>query len=84
MKNSDLSGCKLCGADLRNADLEMSNLENADLRGANLQGANLRNAKIKGVLIDKNGKQYILDNFNDILFGFKFTEQDKNFDIEET
>lgn len=84
LKNSDLSGCKLCGADLRNADLEMSNLENADLRGANLQGANLRNAKINGVLIDKNGKQYILDNFNDILFGFKFTEQDKNFDVEET
>lgn len=82
LKNSDLSGSKLCGADLRKADLEMSNLVNADLRGANLQEANLRNVEIKGVLIDKNGMQYILDNFNDILFGLKFTEQDKESDIE--
>ncbi|EJC4633013.1 pentapeptide repeat-containing protein [Salmonella enterica] len=45
---ADLRGANLCGAYLRGADLRGANLCGADLRGANLCGAYLRGANLRG------------------------------------
>jgi hypothetical protein len=45
---TDLSQCKLRGADLRNRNLEGVDLRGAKLYATQLQGANLTNAKIDG------------------------------------
>ena len=46
LKNCNLSGCNLQGADLRDA-----NLTNSDLQGVNLRGADLSGADLEGVLL---------------------------------
>lgn len=49
---SDLSGCKLAGADLSGANLSGIRLAFADLRGANLVGANLTLTDLAGARLD--------------------------------
>jgi hypothetical protein len=48
LRDANLFGADLGGADLRCADLYGANLRGADLRGANLYGANLRDADLYG------------------------------------
>ncbi|EED4742976.1 pentapeptide repeat-containing protein [Salmonella enterica] len=48
LRDADLFGANLCGADLRGADLRDADLFGADLLGANLRGANLRDADLRG------------------------------------
>lgn len=49
---SDLSGCRLTGANLADADLSGVRLAFADLRGASLRGAMLRWADLAGARLD--------------------------------
>lgn len=83
LKGADLSECKLRNADLREANLEMANLCNADLRGANLQGAKLEKVKMAGARIDGNIKQYIEDNYNEIIANLAFGKTYVRNDIEK-
>ncbi|EAR6541578.1 pentapeptide repeat-containing protein [Salmonella enterica] len=48
LRGADLFDANLCGADLRGADLRGANLCGADLFDANLCGANLRDANLCG------------------------------------
>jgi len=48
LRNADLSGAVLSGANLRNAHLSGADLRGAYLNDANLSGANLRNAHLSG------------------------------------
>ena len=48
LRSADLYGADLSRADLRSADLSGANLRSADLVGANLVGANLRSADLYG------------------------------------
>ena len=48
LRSADLYGADLSRADLRSADLSGANLRSADLSGANLVGANLRSADLYG------------------------------------
>ena len=48
LRSADLYGADLSRADLRSADLSGANLRSADLVGANLSGANLRSADLYG------------------------------------
>lgn len=80
---ADLSECKLCNADLRGANLEMANLCNADLRGVKLKGAKLEKVKMSGARIDGNIKQYIDDNYKDIISNFTLRKAYVKNDIEE-
>ncbi len=49
---SDLSGCRMTGANLEGAHLSGVRLAFADLRGANLSGANLEGADLAGARLD--------------------------------
>ncbi len=49
---SDLSGCRMTGANLEGADLSGVRLAFADLRGANLMRANLQGADLAGTQLD--------------------------------
>lgn len=48
LREANLGGAKLSGANLRAADLREANLGGADLIGANLSGANLSEADLSG------------------------------------
>jgi hypothetical protein len=48
LREANLRGANLYGADLRGANLRVANLYGADLRGANLRGANLYGADLRG------------------------------------
>jgi hypothetical protein len=48
VRDGNLVGANLSGADLRSADLSGANLRSANLSGANLSGANLRSADLYG------------------------------------
>ncbi len=53
LREANLWGANLWGADLREADLRGANLRGADLREANLWGANLRGANLWGANLQR-------------------------------
>ena len=59
----------------------MTDLKYADLKYANLRAVNLTDANIEGIEIDKNGLQYLLDNFKEIMKELEAVEI--NVDLEE-
>ena len=52
LQGEDLRGANFQNADLRGANLRGANLQDADLQGANLRGANLQDADLRGANVD--------------------------------
>jgi hypothetical protein len=63
LRNADLGGAYLFGADLRNAHLRGADLRNADLGGAYLFGADLGDQWIIQGSTRSDGYQFLLTNF---------------------
>lgn len=78
LQGASLRSCKLNGADLRGANFSMADLKYADLKYANLRAVNLTDANIDGIEIDKDGLQYLFDNFKEIIKGLEVVKINVN------